>query len=427
MSKKQPITWRTDKRKVKDLLPYDKNPRVITEKQIADLKRSLTKFSLAEIPAVNTDGTLVAGNQRVKVLMLMGKGETLIDVRVPSRKLSEAEFKDYLITSNKSGGDFDYDILARDFNMEELSTAGFDDVDLSKIFDSRSDKKEETWDEEKEMKKAKATKIKLGDVYMLGRHRLICGDATDTETVKKLMDGAKADLVNQDPPFNIDLSYEKGVGGEKTKKNYGGIVKDNLSDEAYAEFIRKMMKNAMAVTKSNSHWAWWCDERYVWLFQNLYKELGINAKRLLIWVKNNSSPTPHVAFNKATEYIVYGTLGSPYLSKHVTTANEIINHDTTTGNELLEELTNLILAKRLASNLYEHPTEKSPQVHYKIIKRCTKVNDIVLDLTAGSGSIMTACQQLGRTAYMCEMSPIFCQLIINRFKQISNEEVRKLN
>ena len=124
---------------------------------------------------------------------------------------------------------------------------------------------------------------------------------------------------------------------------------------------------------------------------------------------------------------MYGTLGSPYLSKHVTTANEIINHDTTTGNELLEELTNLILVKRLASNLYEHPTEKSPQVHYKIIKRCTKINDIVLDLTAGSGSIMTACQQLGRTAYMCEMSPIFCQLIINRFKQISNEEVRKLN
>ena len=241
------------------------------------------------------------------------------------------------------------------------------------------------------------------------------------------MDGAKADMIDQDPPFNINLSYDKGVGGKKSTKEYGGQTNDKLSDIAYAEFIRKMMKNALSVTKTNSHWTWWCDERYVWVFQSLYNELGVSNKRLLVWIKNNSSPTPQTAFNKATEYIVYGTLGSPYLAKHFTTANEIINHDTTTGNELLEEVSNIILQKRLPSNQYFHPTQKDPQVHYKIIKRCTKINDIVLDLTAGSGSIMSACQQLGRTAYMCEMEPVFCQLIINRFKQISHEEVRKIN
>jgi DNA modification methylase len=216
------------------------------------------------------------------------------------------------------------------------------------------------------------------------------------------MGKVKADLINQDPPFNINLSYDKGVGGKKSNKNYGGQTQDNMSDEGYADFIRKMMKNALSVSKKDCHYAYWSDERFVWIFQTLYKELGINSKRLLVWVKNNSSPTPQVAFNKATEYIIYGTTGSPYLSPNVQNANEIINHDTTTGNNLLEELSNIILQKRLPSNQYSHPTQKDPQVHYKILKRCTKIGDAVLDLTAGSGSIMATCEQLGRTAYMCE-------------------------
>jgi DNA modification methylase len=421
------LSWVTETRKISELVPNVKNPRTISPKQIEDLKKSLKKFNVVEIPVIDTQNNVIAGHQRLMVLKLLGRENEVIEVRVPNRKLSQSEYDQYLLTSNRVHGDWDWDALSKYFDMDTLSLSGFDDLDLSKIFDVHGEIKEENFDEKKELAKIKKTNIKIGDIYQLGNHRLICGDSTDPDTVLKLMDGVKVDMINQDPPFNINLSYDKGVGGKKSSKSYGGTVDDNLSDEAYKDFIRQMIKNGLSVCKPSCHVFYWCDEAYVWLLQTLYKELGIDSKRLLIWVKNNASPTPQIAFNKAVEYIVYGTVGSPYLSKNFQNVNEIINNDTTTGNDLLEEVSNLILQKRLPANQYHHPTQKDPQVHYKAIKRCTKVNDVVLDLTAGSGSIMSACEVLKRKAYMCECEPIFCQLIINRFKQLSHEEVRKIN
>ena len=419
------IVWKTEVRKVKDLLPYAKNPRVISDVQMEGLKRSLSKFNIAELPAINKDGTIVAGHQRIQALILLGRGEENIEVRIPSRQLTKAEFKDYLLTSNRSGGSWNWEMLSADFDLEDLKIAGFDDVDLSHIFDENLKNDDSDWDDEKELKKIKKTDIKTGDMFALGRHRLICGSSLDKETVNKLMDGAKADLLDDDIPFNIGLSYDKGVGN---KKNYGGTTDDNKTDEEYKKFVKTIIENALSVTKEDAHIIFWCDERYVWLLQTLYKELGIDSKRLLIWVKNNASPTPGVAFNKAVELAVYGSIGKPYLSKTATDLNEIQNDGMTGGNSLHEEImdqSNLMLTKRLPSNQYGHPTEKSPLLHYKAIRRCTRVGSgIVLDLTAGSGSILMACEQLKRTAYLCELEPIFCQLIINHYEKLSGKKAK---
>lgn len=108
----QKIVWRTERRKVKDLIHYAKNPRTLSETQLEGLKRSLKKFNVAELPCINTDGTLIAGNQRVLALSLLGRGDEEIEVRVPNRTLTEAEFRDYLLTSNRSGGSWDFEKLA---------------------------------------------------------------------------------------------------------------------------------------------------------------------------------------------------------------------------------------------------------------------------------------------------------------------------
>lgn len=424
---KQKIEWRTERRKVKDLIRYEKNPRKLSEAQLDGLKRSLKKFNLAELPAINTDGTLVAGNQRVLALSLLGRDEDEIEVRVPNRKLTKAEFRDYLLTSNRSGGSFDFEKLAEEFDLGELLTAGFDSADLSNIFDDNLDITDDEFDEEKEIEKAKDTNIKPGDYFSLGRHRLLCADATDPESVKTLMDGKSVDMVNDDLPFNINLSYSRGVGN---KSNYGGTTNDNKSDADYEVFVKTVMQNALSVTKPDAHIMFWCDERYVWLFQKLYRELGIDSKRLCIWIKDNQSPTPKVAFNKVTEFCVYGTIGKPYLNDKVKNLNEIANKEIGTGNRLTDDILDLLniwLVKRIPGSEYEHPTQKNPTLHEKALRRCTKPGDIVLDLTAGSGSILSACEQLKRTAYVCEIEPVFCQVIINRFKQISNEKVTKLN
>ncbi len=287
MPKLTPLVWRTEKRRVNDLLPYEKNPRKITDKQMEDLKESLKKFNLAELPAINTDGKIVAGHQRIKALQLMGRGEEEIEIRVPNRKLSAIEFKQYLLTSNRSGGSWDWEILASDFDIDTLLTAGFDSTDLTNIFDDNLEMTDDNFDEEKELEKIEETDIKFGDYFTLGRHRLLCGNSTDQNMIKFLMDGNLADMVNTDPPYNIGLNYDKGVGN---KAKYGGTTDDSKTDDEYRTFAKTLIQNALRMTKPDAHVFFWCDERYVWLFQELYRELGIDSKRLCLWVKDNSSP-----------------------------------------------------------------------------------------------------------------------------------------
>lgn len=420
------LLWTTVQKRVNDLIPQKVNPRKITDKQMSDLKKSLQKYNLVEIPAIDTDGKILAGHQRVLGLQLLGRGEEIIDVRQPNRKLTEKEAKQYLIASNKLGGDWDYDLL-KSFDLKTLQFAGFEDFEISKFWDKDIDVIDDNFDFEKEIKIAERNvEVKRGDIYQLGKHRLTCNDATDPNTVKKLMNGVQVDLVDIDLPFNIGLSYNHGVGGVNSKKNYGGQTNDSKTDDEYKNFVKSVVENSLSVIRPSAHVFFWCDENWVWLFQTVFKELNIKLKRLLAWIKNNSSPTPQVAFNKAMEYIVYGTIGSPYLSPNVKNANEIINPETTNGNELLEEVSNIILQKRLPSNQYLHPTQKDPQVHSKILKRCSKIGDIVLDLTAGSGSIMSACEQLGRIAYMCDYEPVFCQVILNRYKKLTGLNPTKI-
>ena len=271
--KSKKIVWHTELRRVDDLLPYERNPRVISDKQMDDMKRSLKKFNLAELPAVNADGKIAAGHQRIKALQLLGRGQEMIEVRVPNRQLTEFEFKDYLLTSNRSGGDWNWNALASDFNIDSLLTAGFNADDLTHIFDDSLDVEDDHFDEDAELAKIKKTDIKPGDYFALGRHRLLCADALDPTTAKKLMNGAQADMVNDDLPFNIGLSYDRGVGN---KSRYGGKTNDNKTDGDYEVFVRTIMQNALSVTKPDAHVFFWCDERYVWLFQKLYRELGLD-------------------------------------------------------------------------------------------------------------------------------------------------------
>ena len=258
MSKK--LFWKTEKRKVKDLIQYKKNPRKLSEDQLEGLKRSLKKFNVAELPCINTDGTLVAGNQRVLALSLLGRDEDEIEVRVPNRPLTEAEFRDYLLTSNRSGASWDFEKLASDFDIDELLTAGFDSLDLENIFDNNLEVVDDDVDIEKELKEAKTTDIKSGDMFSFGKHFLICADSTDPNTVKKLVGKDQIDLINIDFPYNLGIDYSAGLGG---KQNYGGTMNDKKSDPEYREFLTSILSNALSVTKVDCHVFTWLDEKYL--------------------------------------------------------------------------------------------------------------------------------------------------------------------
>lgn len=418
-----PLVWHVEKLAVKELKTWANNPRKITKEAFEKLKERIVKRGFHDVIKVDTDYTILSGNKRKKALLELGIAE--VTVLVPNRPLTEEERNKVALESNTNDGDWDYDLL-KEFNLDTLLDIGFDADELNSVWDDQLEVKEDEFDESEELEKIKETNIKQGDKFALGRHTLICADALDPNTAKKLMGDVKADMVNDDLPFNIGLSYNTGVGN---KGSYGGTTNDNKTDEEYREFVKTIIQNSIAVSKPDSHYMFWCDERYVWLFQILYKELGINSKRLLIWLKNNASPTPTVAFNKVTEFCVYGTRGHAYLSKNVNDLNEIANKEFTTGNSLSEEILdqlNIWMVKRLPSKDYKHPTQKSPALHEKALRRCTRPGDVVLDLTAGSGSILSACEQLKRTAYVCEYEPIFCQLIINRFEKLTGIKAEKI-
>lgn len=412
---------------VSELRAAEYNPRHWSKEAVDQLTESIKQYGFVDPVLVNSaskrKGVVIGGHFRLSIAKNLGIEEIpVVYVNIPNLNRE----KELNLRLNKNVGDWDWAKLAEDFDLGELMKVGFNDDDLSRIFDDNTEVKDDEFDEKEEIKRAKTTKVKPGDMFALGRHRLLCADATNPESARNLMSGVRADMVNDDMPYNIGLSYDKGVGG---KAKYGGKHNDSQSEKDYRAFVKSVMENALAVSKSDAHIFFWCDERWVYLFQQLYAQLGIHSLRLCIWIKDNQSPTPNAAFNKVTEFVAYGTVGRPYLNDKVMNLNEIINKETTTGNQLADDILDLLniwLVKRISGNEYQHPTQKPPTLHEKALRRCTRPGDAVLDLTAGSGSILSACEQLGRTAYCCEMEPIFCQVIINRYEKLTGQKAVKI-
>ena len=412
------LSWTTGVRAVNDLSLWKENPRKISKQALDKLKAKIKLNGFHSVIVIDTDNTILSGNQRKTALIELGV--KTVNVLIPSRKLTDKERRKIGLESNINDGEWDFEKL-KSFDLELLQFAGFDEKELVKFWDEEKDTKDDKFDVEKELKQIKIPQTKAGDLIVMGKHKLLCASSTDIQAVKKLFGDDRATAIYSDPPFNIGLSYDKGVGN---KSNYGGSFDDNQSPDEYVNFIRKVMQSSLAVSTKDIHVAFWCDEAWVWVFQTLYMELGIKNRRLNIWIKNNSSPIPTVAFNKCAEFCVYGTKGSPYLSELLKNLNEIQNKDCTTGNQLLEDISNIWATKRLPSNQMEHPTSKNPELHHKFIMRCTKPGDIIFDAFSGSASTLICAEQLDRKVYSLEIEPVFCDLAIRRYEKLTGQKAK---
>jgi DNA modification methylase len=376
-----------------------------------DLKKSLQKFNLVEIPAIDTDGTIIAGHQRIKALQLLDRGDEIIDVRIPNRKLTEKESRTYMVGSNSLGGTWDFEKLQK-FDKDLLLEIGFEPIEIAKIWKDEFKVENDDFNEKKELQKIKEPTVKLGDVIILGNHKLVCGDSTDPKVLDRLFGEEKASMVYSDPVYNINLNYNSGVGG---KQNYGADVKDDRSEIEYFNLINNSMKNALAHSHDDLHIFYWSDQKYIWLMQTLYTAHGIENKRVCLWVKNGHNPTPGVAFNKCYEPCTYGVRGKPYLGPEKG-FTEILNTDIGNGNQSFDDIWTI---KRLARDDYAHATSKPPKLHESAMLRCTKPGDIILDSFGGSGSTLISGEMLQRRVFMVELEPVFCELIIRRFEKLT--------
>lgn len=406
------------------LKPATYNPRKWDESANKQLTESIKRFSMVDPIIVNGAenrlNIVIGGHFRLKVAKQLGiTAVPVVYINIPD---AEKE-KELNLRLNRNTGEWDMELL-KSFDMGMLLDVGFDDNDLSHIWDENLGIEDDEFDVKKALEEIKTPQTKLGDLVKLGNSFLLCGDATNPEEVQRLVKDVKIDTLCFDPPYNISLDYNKGIG---TNGKYGGLkTKDDKSDPDYRQFLLQALKNGLVVTSESCHIFCWCDETYIGLVQGIYQELGIENKRVCLWVKNNQNVTPQIAFNKAYEPCVYGIKGTPYLAPSVTNLNEVLNKELGTGNRLPDDildLFNIWLAKRIPATEYEHPTQKPPSVYEKWLRRCTKTGDTVLDLFGGSGTTLIACEQLKRRAFLCEIEPIFCDVIIKRYKELTGKEV----
>ncbi len=412
---------------INDLKPAKYNPRHWDEQATSQLKQSLKKFGFVDPIIANgapkRHNTIIGGHFRWKVAKELGiKRIPVVYVNLPNLDKE----KELNLRLNRNTGEFDLALLKK-FDVELLLDVGFDDNDLENIWNDVLETEDDNYDTDKKLDQIKAAKTKAGDIYQLGKHRLICADATDPATVTKLITTKTVNMIYCDPPYNIKLDYQSGIS---TKGKYGvASTKDNMPDEHYKQFLQKSLTNAISVAKEDCHIFYWCDEKYIGMLQSLYRELDINPLRVCLWIKNNFNMTPQVAFNKVYEPCVYGTKGQPYLAQKSTSLNEVMNKEIGSGNRALDDILDLIdiwLVKRKAAKEYRHPTEKPPTLHEKAIRRCTKLDDTILDLFGGSGSTLIACEQMKRKCLICEKEPIFCDLIIDRFQSLTGKKAKLL-
>jgi DNA modification methylase len=410
---------------VNKLKPALYNPRRMDSDQLSSLTDSIKQYGFVDPLVVNNyagrEQVLVGGHQRFKVAKSLGY-KTVPVVYVELDEMRERELN---LRLNRTG-EWDLDLL-KAYDTELLLNVGFGDAELGDIWDDSLEVSEdEDYDAAKAVKQAQSTDIKPGDMFQLGKHRLICGDATDKAVIAKLVADVKPTMLYADPPYNIGLDYNKGIG---LKAGYGGTTNDNKSVTEYQQFLSDVLEAALSNLGVNAHIFMYCDQNYIGLLQSLMTEHGLKNRRVCMWIKNGFNVTPQVAFNKAYEPCVYATLGKPYLSDKNQNLTELLNKDIAVGNRTIDDITDYFdiwLAKRESASDYQHPTQKPTTLHEKPLKRCTKIGDAVLDVFGGSGSTLIACEQMQRVAYLCEIEPVFCQVIIDRWEKLTGDKAVKL-
>lgn len=425
----------------KDLQPGDP--------EYEKLKKSILEFDYIDPIIWNQrTGRVVGGHQRLKILQELGYTE--IEVSVVD--LSEDKEKALNIALNKISGDWDLpklkDLLqeleSSDFDIE---ITGFDTDEINGIFDQfKTEVKEDDFDLEAAVESILEPETKPGDIWLLGRHRLMCGDATSQRDIDKLMDGNLASMVFTDPPYNVDYT-----GGTKDKLK---IMNDKMSPKEFYKFLRASFLNTFTVTAPGGAFYVCHAESEGINFRTALADTGWLVKQCIIWVKNQLV-IGRMDYQPRHEPILYGWKPGAkhkwYGGRKQTTvldeSNGVMIKDTEEGKLLT--FSNGIQSITLRVPDYEvmdqgddsltttwcfdkplrnadHPTMKPIALCARAIRNSSKPGEIVLDSFLGSGSTLIAAEQTGRVCFGLELDPIYCDVIIRRYEELTGNKAKKL-
>jgi DNA modification methylase len=416
------------------------NPRFIRDEHYRKLKTSIQEnpdmMSLRELLVFEQKGKyiIIGGNMRYRALKELGFSETPCKIIPPGTSVEA--LKAYTIKDNAGFGEWDFDLLANEWDMEDLSKWCVD-IPIVDADETEEDAQEDNFNIEDNL--SKIAKCKNGDIYRLGRHRLICGDSSADLIITALMGDSSADLIITDPPYNVNYEDKQkrdveNKANSRVSKGITEIKNDNISNEDFFNLLKGVFSNAFnKVKRGGAFYVFYASCETV-NFRNAITLSGFSIKQELIWNKNQMT-LGRQDYQWKHESILYGWKegAAHYFSKSrslLTVIEDNPDIDKLSKAELKNIIKDLLNGNIPTTVINEnkplvaadHPTIKPLKLIGRFIKNSSRPEDIILDMFGGSGSTLMAAEQLERTCYMIELSPNYCDVIIKRWEEFTGKK-----
>jgi len=394
------ITWQATSIKLACLKEYADNPRKISKEMLDKLASHIKEDGYHQRIIVDNDYTIIGGHQRKKALYMAGyDDETEIEVLMSSRKLTPAEIDRLNIRDNLAFGEYDFEVLTERFDLNELLSFGMDKDMLAPIFDKAI--LEEIGEEEEIEVLAEAT-ARLGDIYVLGSHRLMCGDSTNPQHVEKLMAGASPILMVTDPPYGVE--YDPKWRIERGATSTGKVLNDDRYDwfDAYALFTGDIAYI-------------WHSAKYTHKFAEHIENSGFELISLIFWNKHMHVLSRGDYHNKH-EPVWYGVRRG---KNH--------NWQGKRDQSTVWDIDNNIYGSKTKEESTGHGTQKPLECMLRPILNNSAQGQSVYDPFGGSGTTLIACERSKRNCYMMELSPAYVDVIIKRWEKETDKKAVLLN
>ena len=378
-------------RKVAELKPYKNNPRK-NDKAVDAVAASIKAFGFKQPIVIDVNDEVIAGDTRLKAAKKNGLDEVPCIV---ASDLTPEQVKAYRLADNKVGelAEWDWDLLAGE--MRDLAT-----VDMMQFGFELSKEEPEAIEDEYEEELPNDPITKLGDIWQLGRHRLMCGDSTSADCVQVLTGGAQMDMLLTDPPYNV--GYTGKTADALT------IANDKQDGDAFRAFLTDAFQAANGAMKPGAVFYIWHADSEGLNFRAACAAAGFTVRQCLVWCKN-TMVMGRQDYQWKHEPCLYGWKdGAAHLWASDRKQTTILTFDRPLKNK-------------------EHPTMKPVKLFDYQIKNNTKGGDCVLDLFGGSGTTLIACEQNGRNAYVMELDPKYCDVIIHRWEKLTGEKAKRIS
>jgi DNA modification methylase len=403
------------------LAPYAKNARTHSKKQVKQIAESITQFGFTNPVLIDRENTILAGHGRVAAAKLLELTE-IPCVRL--EHMTKAQKRAYMLADNKLAlnAGWDEELLAEELEAIlgedsgfDVSITGFSLAEVDSLIEGKA-VEEDGNPADDLLPKEVPPRCKFGDIWQLGPHRLICGDALDPAVIDLLMDGNQARMVFTDPPYNVPIAgHVSGLG--KVKHREFAQASGEMSKDQFVAFLKTSFQNLCSYSVDGSIHFICMDWRHMAEMHEASDGVYAELKNLIVWAKDNGGMG---TFYRSRHELIFAFKNgnAPHLNSF-----ELGQHGRYRTNVWEYKGANTFKSGR-QEELALHPTVKPVQMIADAIKDVSGRNDIVLDLFGGSGSTLIAAHKTGRIAFLCELDPIYCDRIIARYEAFAKDEAQ---